>query len=105
MVNKNIYAYLYKISLEIHVHVCYNVVTVKERLLCGGNTKGSEVMQPMTNEQSFRLEELIRENAKLRAKVKTIRREMIQKKNLYLNPSTNSGTSHMSKLTIETHTM
>jgi len=35
-------------------------------------------MQPMTNEHGFRLEELIKENARLKAKVKTTRREMIQ---------------------------
>lgn len=59
---------------------CYNVITVRERLLSGGNTKGSEEMKPMTNEQSFRLEELIRENTKLKAKVKKLKKKLKKKK-------------------------
>lgn len=37
-------------------------------------------MQPMTNEQSFRLEELIRENTKLKAKVKKLKKKLKKKK-------------------------
>ena len=58
----------------------YDIITVKERLLYGGNTKGSEEMKPMTNEQSKRLEELIRENEKLRRKVKKLKRKLKKKK-------------------------
>lgn len=59
---------------------CYNIDTVRERLLYGGNKRGSEVMPEMTNEQSARLEQLIRENAKLRRKVKKLKRKLKNKK-------------------------
>lgn len=59
--------------------ICYNIDTVRERLLSGGNTKGSEEMKPMTNEQAKRLEELIRENAKLKRKVKKLKKKLKKK--------------------------
>lgn len=71
---------MFNLPLEIGVHLCYNIDTVRERLLCGGNTKGSEDMKPMTNEQAKRLEELIRENAKLKHKIKKLKKKLKKKK-------------------------
>lgn len=67
-------------TIDIYTAICYNIVTVKERLLSGGNTKGSEEMKPMTNEQSKRLEELIRENEKLLRKIKKLKHKLKNKK-------------------------
>lgn len=79
-IHKYTCARLVNLPIDILAQVCYNIDTVRERLLCGGNTKGSEDMKPMTNDQARRFEELIKENIKLKAKIKKLKKKLKKKK-------------------------
>lgn len=49
---------------------------VKERKPHGGNKKGSEDLEPMTNEQAKMLERLVRENEKQKRKIKKLKKKL-----------------------------
>lgn len=63
-------------------YVCnYGIIQseVRERNLTAGIRKEVGNVEPMTNEQSKRLEELIRENEKLKRKVKKLKKQLKNK--------------------------
>ncbi len=67
--------------IGIYITVSENLcIRLRERLLCGGNTKGSEEMKPMTNDRARRFEELIKEIIKLKAKIKKLKKKLKKKK-------------------------
>lgn len=59
--------------------IIYTVVEIKGTTTAE-ESKGSEEMEPMTNEQSKRLEELIRENERLKAENQKLKKKLKKKK-------------------------
>ena len=52
------------------------ILEVREREPHGGNKKGSEDLEPMTNEQAKMLERLVRENEKQKRKIKKLKKKL-----------------------------
>ena len=59
--------------------IIYTVVEIKVTTIAE-ESKGSEEMEPMTNEQSKRFEELVRENERLKAENQKLKKKLKKKK-------------------------
>ena len=59
----------------------YNIYSGRDKgTTTAEESKGSEEMEPMTNEQSKRFEELVRENERLKAENQKLKKKLKKKK-------------------------